>query len=73
MTNEEGEEAFDPTCLGEIEEVREERYGDQEFMIFEGIKGASSIIIRGANDHMVDEIERTLHDAICMLKRVLES
>ena len=36
-------------------------------------RSASSIILRGANDFMLDEMERSLHDAICVVKRVLES
>lgn len=32
-----------------------------------------SIILRGANDFMLDEIERSLHDALCIVKRTLES
>ena len=34
---------------------------------------SSSIILRGANDFMVDEMERSIHDALCVVKRVLES
>lgn len=34
---------------------------------------ASSIILRGANDYMLDEMERSVHDALCVVKRVLES
>jgi len=34
---------------------------------------AQTIIIRGANDFFVDEIERSLHDSLCVVKRVLES
>lgn len=36
-------------------------------------RSASSIILRGANDFMLDEMERSMHDAICVVKRVLES
>jgi chaperonin GroEL (HSP60 family) len=32
-----------------------------------------SIILRGANDFMLDEVERSLHDALCIVKRTLES
>merc|ERR1719350_1470347 len=31
------------------------------------------MIIRGANDFMCDEIERAVHDALCVVKRVCES
>lgn len=33
---------------------------------------SASIILRGANDFMCDEMERSLHDALCVVKRVLE-
>ena len=36
-------------------------------------RSASSIILRGANDFLLDEMERSMHDAICVVKRVLES
>jgi hypothetical protein len=32
-----------------------------------------SIILRGANDFMLDEIDRSLRDALCIVKRTLES
>lgn len=34
---------------------------------------ASSIILRGPNDYYCDEMERSVHDALCVVKRVLES
>ena len=34
---------------------------------------AASVILRGANDFMVDEMERSMHDALMVVKRVLES
>ena len=34
---------------------------------------AASIILRGANDFMCDEMERSIHDALCVVRRVLES
>lgn len=34
---------------------------------------SASIILRGANDYMLDEMERSLHDALCVVKRVMES
>nr|KAF6463354.1 t-complex 1 [Molossus molossus] len=33
----------------------------------------TSIILRGANDFMCDEMERSIHDALCVVRRVLES
>ena len=38
-----------------------------------GACSATSIILRGADDFMVDEMECSIHNALCVLKRVLES
>ena len=75
LLNNEGEEVFNESSLGFAEEVCEERLGDQDFIFIKGMKNSSSqtIILRGANDFMLDEIERSVHDAICVIKRVLES
>eukprot|EP00522_Entomoneis_paludosa_P014677 CAMPEP_0172445410 /NCGR_PEP_ID=MMETSP1065-20121228/5236_1 /TAXON_ID=265537 /ORGANISM="Amphiprora paludosa, Strain CCMP125" /LENGTH=568 /DNA_ID=CAMNT_0013196237 /DNA_START=35 /DNA_END=1741 /DNA_ORIENTATION=- len=35
--------------------------------------GASTILLRGANEYMLDEMDRALHDALCVVKRLLES
>jgi T-complex protein 1 subunit alpha len=32
-----------------------------------------TLLLRGANDYMLDEIDRALHDALCIVKRVLET
>jgi T-complex protein 1 subunit alpha len=44
-------------------------------MFFEGMSktNAQTIIIRGANDYFLEEVERSLHDSMCVIKRVLES
>lgn len=34
---------------------------------------AASIILRGPNDFYCDEMERSIHDSLCVVKRVLES
>ncbi|XP_059158288.1 T-complex protein 1 subunit alpha-like [Physella acuta] len=75
LANMDGEESFDPSYLGHAEEVAQERICDDELLIIRGPKArtASSIILRGANDFMVDEMERSIHDSLCVVKRVLES
>lgn len=74
MADMEGNEAFDPECLGTCESVSEERIGDGEMLYLRGCKGgASTIVLRGANEYMLDEMERALHDAQCVIKRMLES
>ena len=70
-----GEETVDPSILGECEECTEERLGDNDYIFFKQCKSQKSqtIILRGANEFMLDEIERSIHDALCAVKRVLES
>lgn len=71
----EGEEKFDPAWLGTADLCHEERVGDFDYVFIEGFKGtnAQTILVRGANEYMTSEIERSLHDALCVVKRVLES
>ncbi|URD90224.1 T-complex protein 1 subunit alpha [Musa troglodytarum] len=71
----EGEETFDSSLLGHADEVVEERIADDDVILIKGTKNSSavSLILRGANDYMLDEMDRALHDALCIVKRTLES
>ena len=75
LANLEGEETFEPTFLGTAEEVVQERISDDECILIRGTKAqsAASIILRGPNDYALDEMERSLHDVLCVIKRTLES
>ncbi|XP_064382946.1 T-complex protein 1 subunit alpha-like [Halichondria panicea] len=75
LANLEGDESFDASLLGSAESVTQERVCDDELLLIKGpgSRSAASIILRGANDFMVDEMERSVHDALCVVKRVLES
>ena len=44
-------------------------------MFFEGMSKtrAQTLVLRGANDFFLEEVERSLHDSMCVIKRVLES
>jgi T-complex protein 1 subunit alpha len=70
----EGNETFDASVLGEAEEVAEERVGGWELIFVKGTKSQASctIVLRGANDYMLDEMDRSLHDALMVVKRMLE-
>ena len=70
-----GDEKFEASNLGHAEEVSQERISDDECILVKGTKivNSSSIILRGANDYMLDEMERALHDALSIVKRTLES
>lgn len=75
LANLEGDESFEASVLGQAEEVVQERICDDELIMIKNTKArtSASIILRGANDFMCDEMERSLHDALCVVKRVLES
>jgi T-complex protein 1 subunit alpha len=75
LANLEGEETFEASYLGYAEEVVQERISDDECILVKGTKSqnSASIILRGANDFMLDEMERSVHDSLCAVKRTLES
>jgi len=75
LANLEGEESFEVSYLGEAAEVTQERICDDELILVKGPKqrSAASIILRGPNDFYCDEMERSVHDSLCVVKRVMES
>jgi len=75
MADMEGNEVFDPAWLGSAREVAEERVGDGELIYIKGTASqtATTIVLRGANEYMLEEMDRALHDALMVVQRVLES
>merc|ERR1712240_648963 len=75
LANMEGEESFEASQLGEAETVAQTRISDDELILIKGpkVRTAASIILRGPSDMYCDEMERSMHDALCVIKRVLES
>merc|ERR1711990_310524 len=71
----EGDEAFDESNLGHAEEVVEQRVGDNDFVFIKGCSQskAATILLRGANEFMLEEADRSVHDALCAVSRTLES
>ena len=43
------------------------------FFVGPKARSAASIILRGPNDFYCDEMERSVHDSLCVVKRVMES
>jgi T-complex protein 1 subunit alpha len=70
-----GDEKFDASNLGTADEVVQERISDDECILVRGTKvhNSASIILRGANEYSLDEMERSVHDSLCAIKRTLES
>lgn len=75
LSNLEGDEVFEASSLGMAEEVVQERISDDECILIKGTKAYSSasIVLRGPNDYQLDEMERSIHDSLCAVKRTLES
>jgi len=75
MSDIDGNEVFDPANLGECERVSEERVGDGELIYIRGCKSsaACTIVLRGANEFFLDEMDRALHDSLCVVRRIVEN
>ena len=60
--------------LGNAGAVEEKKIGDDKMTFVTGCKNpkAVSLLIRGTTDHIVDELERALHDALSVVKVALE-
>ena len=59
--------------LGEAAVVEEIMIGDDKMMHFSGccLNEACTIVLRGASPHLLDEAERSLHDALCVLSQTV--
>jgi T-complex protein 1 subunit beta len=60
--------------LGECELIDEIMVGEDRLIRFSGCKSgtACTIILRGASSHLLDEAERSLHDALCVLTETVK-
>ncbi|KAF2459090.1 putative T-complex protein 1 subunit alpha [Lineolata rhizophorae] len=70
-----GDEKFEPSLLGQADEVVQERISDDECILIKGMRvhSSASIILRGPNEYSLDEMERSVHDCLSAVKRTLES
>mmetsp|Transcript_15631 Transcript_15631/g.50892 ORF Transcript_15631/g.50892 Transcript_15631/m.50892 type:complete len:487 (+) Transcript_15631:253-1713(+) len=59
--------------LGTCELIDEIMVGEDKLIRFSGCKSgeACTIVLRGASTHVLDEAERSLHDALCVLSRTV--
>ncbi len=60
--------------LGFAKLVEERKIGDDKMTFIEGCKNPRSvaILIRGGTERIVDEAERSIHDALCVARDVVE-
>ena len=63
-----------PSELGSAAEVEESKIADSDMTFVTGCKNpkAVSILIRGGTEHVVDEVERALHDALKVVAVAIE-
>jgi len=61
--------------LGKCDLIEEVMIGEDKLIRFSGCPNsqASSIVLRGANTHVVDEAHRSLHDALCVLSQTVKN
>jgi len=63
-----------PESLGEAKIVEEVKIGEDKLVYVRECKNprAVTIVLRGGTEHVVDEAERSLHDALCVVRNALE-
>jgi thermosome len=66
---------FEATDLGTAESVSVESFGDDELAFIEGGAAAKTVTVfaRGGTDHVADELERALRDALDVVTAALDS
>jgi thermosome len=67
-------EGLSKSDLGFAELVEERKLGDDKMTFIEGCKNPRSvaILIRGADKRFLDEAERSVHDALCVVRDVVQ-
>jgi thermosome len=67
-------EGLSKSDLGYAELVEERKIGDDKMTFVEGCKNPRSvaILIRGADKRFLDEAERSVHDALCVVRDVVQ-
>ena len=62
------------SSLGEAKLVEETKIGDDKLTYIRDAKNpmAVTVVIRGGTEHVVDEAERSLHDALCVARDAIE-
>jgi thermosome len=62
------------SSLGEAKVVEETKIGDDKLTYIRDAKNpmAVTVVIRGGTEHVVDEAERSLHDALCVVRDAIE-
>mmetsp|Transcript_16176 Transcript_16176/g.29891 ORF Transcript_16176/g.29891 Transcript_16176/m.29891 type:complete len:566 (+) Transcript_16176:40-1737(+) len=64
-----------PDVLGEAGHFTEDQVGDERFNLITGCPHAktATIVLRGGSEQFIEESHRSIHDALCIVKRGLVS
>jgi T-complex protein 1 subunit beta len=64
----------DSVKLGECDLIEEIMIGEDKLLKFSGVKlgEACTIVLRGATQQILDEADRSLHDALCVLSQTVK-
>ena len=64
-----------PQHLGTCERFEERQIGGERFNFFEGCPAARTctLVLRGGAEQFIAEVERSLHDAIMIVKRAIKN
>jgi thermosome len=62
------------SSLGEAKLIEESKIGDDKLVYVRDAKNpmAVTVVVRGGTEHVVDEAERSLHDALCVVRDAIE-
>ena len=64
-----------PQHLGTCERFEERQIGGERYNFFEGCPAAKTctLVLRGGAEQFIAEVERSLHDAIMIVKRAIKN
>lgn len=64
-----------PEYLGTCEKFEERQIGGERFNLFSGCPKAKTctLVLRGGADQFIEEVERSMHDAIMIVKRAVKN
>ncbi|EJW01740.1 hypothetical protein EDEG_03737 [Edhazardia aedis USNM 41457] len=68
-----GNNSLTENMIGTTEFVKILDFEENKVMVQFHSKKAAAIVLKGSNEQLLDEMERSVHDALCILKRTKES
>ncbi|MFQ6077414.1 MAG: thermosome subunit beta [Candidatus Bathyarchaeia archaeon] len=68
-------EDLTPEDLGHAKQVEERKLAEDKWVFIEGCKNpkAVTLLIRGGSEKVIDEAERSVHDALCVVRDVVQN